>query len=173
MAEEKAVVTRPVSPEEQAEFEGSGVAVANPGVVPLPSHAIMENVRDVAGRVGGHAPVREQAYRSTGFVPGQVETIDMKNAVDLDQELGFMAHSIVVDNPTKQWVFISAAQRWVPPGVLGYVMQIPKAASKAQARWRAPDGLAQPAIGTAVTVTITFCEAWLMPSPGFQIGTGV
>lgn len=157
---------------EAGEFEGQDSA-NQPGVVNLASRAVMENVRDVAGRVGGHAPVREQAYRATGFVPGQVETIDMLNAIDLDQELGFMAHSVVADNPTKQWIFLSSAQRWIPPGTIGYVMQIPKAASKAQARWRAPDALAQPAIGTAKNATFTFCEAWLMPSPGFTIGTGV
>lgn len=152
--------------QEGAEFAGSGDA-GQPGFVPLPSRAIMDHVKDVAGRVGGHGMANSPYRNITGYVPGQVETFDMVNAVDLDRELGFPCHSIIADNPTKQWIFIPSAQRWLPPGVIGYVMQVPKAATKAQARWRAPDTLAQPAIGTAITATLTFCEAFLMPSPGF------
>lgn len=154
------------------EFESANVA-NQPGVVDLASRATMDRIGDVAGRVGGHQREAPTPYRTTGFLPGQAETIDMTNAVDLDQELGFPAHSVIADNPTKQWIFLSSAQRWIPPGTIGYVMQIPKAATKAQARWRAPDALAQPGIGTAKIATFTFCEAWLMPSPGFGIGVGV
>jgi hypothetical protein len=148
------------------EFEGAGVA-NDPGIVGLPSASIMEGVRNVAGRTEAH--VAEQSYRTvTGFVPGQVEVFDFLTTGDLDAELGFPAHSVIADNPTKLWLFVSAAQRFVPPGVLGYVMQIPRAASKAQARWRAPAGVANPAVGNATTATLTFCEAWLMPSAGFM-----
>jgi hypothetical protein len=138
---------------------------AGPGVVQLASHAIMENVRDVAGRTSAHA--EHSSYRqSSGFVPGEVETIDMNNPTDLDQQLGFPAHSVIVDNPTKRWIFVHAAQRFACPGLTNAVWQIPKAATKAQAAWRAPFGAVQPAIGTATQATLTFCEAWLMPTPG-------
>lgn len=147
------------------ELEGIERASAAPGVVQLPSQAIMENVRDVAGRTSAHT--EHSSYRqSSGFVPGEVETIDMNNPTDLDQQLGFPAHSVIVDNPTKRWIFVHAAQRFACPGLTNAVWQIPKAATKAQAAWRAPFGVVQPAIATATQATLTFCEAWLMPTPG-------
>jgi hypothetical protein len=155
-----------------SELEGIGRA-AQTGTVPLASGAIMEDIRNVAGRTEMSTKQRTP-YRQTGFVPGQTETIDYPangvalaaTTAKLDQQLGFPAHSVIIDNPTKLWIWIQSAQRFACPGLMGAVWQIPKAAEKAEAAVRAPQGVVQPGIGTATQVTITFCEAFLMPSPG-------
>ncbi len=160
------------NPDKGTELEGIGDATQT-GVVPLASSAIMEDVRNVAGR-SEMSTKQHTPYRQSGFVPGQAETIDYPSngvaitatTARLDQELGFPAHSVIVDNPTKFWFFIQSAQRFACPGLMGAVWQIPKAATKAECQVRAPQGVVQPGIGTATAITLTFCEAFLMPSPG-------
>jgi hypothetical protein len=159
------------NPDQGTELEGIGDA-AQTGVVPLASAAIMNDIRNVAGRTEAHS--RHTPYRQSGFVPGQAETIDYPSngaalaatSPKLDQQLGFPAHSVIIDNPTKLWIWIQSAQRFACPGLMGAVWQIPKSAEKAEAAVRAPQGVVQPGIGTATQVTLTFCEAFLMPSPG-------
>ncbi len=138
--------------------------VGDSGLVRLSSAAIMEDVRNVGGRISAAVP--KDPYRSSVFVPGQVETIDVNNPNRLDQQLGFPAHSVIIDNPTTQWFFLQSAQRFVPPGLQNAVWQIPKASTQAQGQWRAPVGVTQIALGSATQITLTFCEAFLMPSPG-------
>jgi hypothetical protein len=148
---------------DQEEFEGSQDQ-AGQGVVALPSAAIMESVRDVAGRTMAH--VKESPYRTTGFVPGQVETVDCVPGTNVDQEMGFPVHTIIADNPSKLWVYVVAAKRFVGPGVIGKVMQVPQAATKLELKWRAPGGITQPGAGASTQATFTCCEAWFMPSAG-------
>jgi len=148
------------------EMEGHDTA-NQPGIVNLASRAIMDDVRNVAGRVEPHT--RTSPYRTTGFVPGQVESKDVNVGVNIDDELGFPVHSIIIDNPTSQWIWLESAARSIPPGNMDRVVQVPRASTKAQIRWRAPAGVAQPGAGAAVAATITFCEAFLQPSPGLYI----
>lgn len=165
---------KPQSPPDELEgIEGSSAA---PGVVRLASTAIMEDVRDVAGRTQAHS--ERSPYRSSAFVPGQTETIDFPQFGAItattrdDRELGFPAHSVIIDNPTKLWIYVPAAQRFACPGLTGAVWQIPKAATKAEIITRAPQGVVQAAVGTATQATLTFCEAWLMPTPGIISNAG-
>jgi hypothetical protein len=137
------------------------------GEVRIHSTEVMESVANVAGRVGAH--IAEHPYRQSTWVPGQIETIDLPSPTRLDQQLGFPAHSVIVDNPTTQWLFVQSAQRYAAPGLMGAVWQIPKAAAKAEAQWRAPMPMVQPAIGITTQATITFCEAWLMPVEGIIV----
>jgi hypothetical protein len=139
----------------------------------VPAPAQLQNMRDVAGR--NNRNVEKVITKSLAFVPGQVETIDFLSTATarLDQELGFPVHSIMVDNPTTQWLFVQSAQRFVMPGLMGLVMQVPRAANKAEAQWRAPVGVTQPALENATTATITFCEAFLAPNPGTLSGQAV
>jgi hypothetical protein len=149
---------------------------AGVGTVRLHSTEVMEGVRNVAGRTEAHA--QESPYRSSTFIPGQVETIDfpMFGAITAttrdDRELAFPAHSVIVDNPTKLWLYVPAAQRFACPGLMNAVWQIPKASTKAEVIVRAPQGVVQAAVGTATQATLTFCEAWLMPTPGIISNAG-
>jgi hypothetical protein len=146
------------------------------GAVRLHSTEVMEGVRNVAGRTEAHA--QESPYRSSTFIPGQVETLDFPafGAITAttrdDRELAFPAHSVIVDNPTKLWIYVPAAQRFACPGLMNAVWQIPKASSKAEIIARAPQGVVQAAVGTATQATFTFCEAWLMPAPGIISNAG-
>ena len=164
-----------MSEDKEPEQEEPQVA-GNAGVVRLRSHEVMEQVRNVAGRTEAHA--KESPYRGSMFVPGQVETKDfpasgaITTTSSLDDELGFPAHSVIVDNPTKLWLWVAAAQRFACPGLINAVWQIPKASTKAEIRARPPQGVAQGAVGTATQATFTFCEAWLMPSPGIISNAG-
>ncbi len=156
------------NPDKGTELEGIGDA-AQTGVVPLASAAIMNDIRNVSGRTQAHS--QHETYRGSGFVPGQAETIDINASLRLDQQLGFPAHSVIIDNPTTQWFFLQSAQRYVAPGLMGAVWQIPKASTQAQGQWRAPTPIVQQALGTANQITITFCEAFLMPTPGVVIAS--
>jgi hypothetical protein len=140
---------------------------AGTDIVAISPGAVMEDVRNVAGRIEQGA---KSSYRNSGgFVPGQAETIDILASTRLDQQLGFPAHSVMIDNPTTQWFFLQSAQRFVAPGLMNAVWQIPKASTQAQGQWRAPSPVAQAGLGTANQITLTFCEAYLMPSPGVII----
>jgi hypothetical protein len=149
------------------EFEGADEPL-QPAMVALPSRAIMDDIHNVAGRVERHA--KASPYRQTGFVPGQIETKEPAVGKDIDDELGFPVHSVVIDNPTTQWIWIESAAGFCPPNTIGKVLQVPRASTKAQVRWRPPAGVAQPAAGAgAKNATIVFCEAFLMPNPGVYL----
>jgi hypothetical protein len=68
----------------------------------------------------------------------EVADFEVNNGVPLDEQLQFMARSVVVDNFTSSWLYVRAARRYVPPGG-GAGLSFP-GTQKASIEWRTPPG---------------------------------
>lgn len=88
--------------------------------------------------------------------------------LSLEEELGFIAHSIIIDNPTPQWLFLPNVWRFVGPNGLGIVMNIPSGSQKAHVLFQSPPGIAQPGGQAGAAATVQWVEAIMFPSPGYK-----
>lgn len=91
---------------------------------------------------------------------------------DIDNQLGFPARTIIVDNNTPQWWYIPTAGTLVPPWRMRVVIPLPVATQHAQAKAvTTPPGVAiAPTIsGVTTSGQITFYERLYVPSPGYGI----
>ncbi|MEM4408335.1 MAG: hypothetical protein QXI19_06295 [Candidatus Caldarchaeum sp.] len=82
-------------------------------------------------------------------------------------DLGFIARTVRVDNPTNQWYFIPAAQQWVPPYTMNMVCQLVLKTQIAGVRNMAPAGITQAAPISGQTATFIWTERVYLPSAGF------
>lgn len=83
--------------------------------------------------------------------------------------LGFLAHSIVVDNPTAQWWYVPAAGAYIEPYILGVILQIEGTEHASIQAVSAPAGVAElPAIAGQIG-TVVFHSDYLPASEGRPI----
>lgn len=84
---------------------------------------------------------------------------------NLPTPLGFNARSVIVDNPTGQWIYIPSAGQYVQPNVMGRIMRLLESTRTAQALARTP-----PTQTSTVTpggeITVTFSSIPLMSEGG-------
>jgi hypothetical protein len=64
-------------------------------------------------------------------------------------QLGFVAHSIQVDNLSNQWLWFPSARRFVPPSMFSVVLQVVDGCSSAEWHVQIPTGHAAGTVGTA------------------------
>ena len=80
----------------------------------------------------------------------------------LNQDLGWVAQSVVVDNYSSGWLYIPGAQRYVAPQQLNVTIPIP-ATQQAEAIWQAPPGQSDTA-NAGDQATLTYYSEALPPS---------
>src|SRR5258708_657891 len=106
---------------------------------------------------------------------GRVDTLAAGATLSL--RLDFQAHSVKVDNPTVQWLYLQdALDGFVPPGQMGCVVPLP-GVQEVRAVWQAPPGVTQAAATAGQRATLRAFSFWLPPSPGsctlFSYGGGI
>lgn len=116
-------------------------------------------------RVPPLPPVPQRAPQAEAV---QVASFDTKGGVDVNYQLGFPCHSVIVDNLSNQWLFFPSARRWVAPYSYGAIIAFLQGTQVAAYRCAAPPGggFANPAANAGETVTTTWMAAFNMPSSG-------
>lgn len=51
--------------------------------------------------------------------------IQVTPGIDVNQQIGFVAKSISIDNPTGQWFYLNSPGRWIPPYIVHMVISTP------------------------------------------------
>lgn len=86
-------------------------------------------------------------------------------------QLGFMAHSVVVDNPTSAWVFLPEAQQYVPPFTMGQIIAYRSAAQTPTVAFQTPPGII--AVIPSGIVVFNFTDMDYSPGSGTTIAAPV
>jgi hypothetical protein len=89
----------------------------------------------------------------------------------LNQGLGFIANSVIVDNLTASWLYVPGGARFIPPYQYGATVPL-SGADSADISWPVPAGIVAgpPATGTAIC---TFTDAALVPNIGQPTYTNI
>lgn len=120
---------------------------------------------------------RAEAQKPEGKTPETIYTGSRRwvassaVGVDYGQELDWAADVATVDNLSNQWLFVTAASRWVAPGIFGAVILI-RRGTRAEFSWSTPPGYT-PAANPSGSATVTFTErsAGVVTSPGVVVPT--
>jgi hypothetical protein len=88
------------------------------------------------------------------------------NGSPLNANLGFVAHSVIIDNRTSSYLYIPPANRWVDPG-LGAAFAFPGVAGGLLIDWTAPPGKTQIAAIPTEQAQVTYFSDPV--PPGFGI----
>jgi len=88
------------------------------------------------------------------------------NAGLASHQLNFTAHSVQVDNYSNQWLFLSAARKWIPPATVGWVLVIIPGTSVATFVVQAPGGHANGTVGAATDPVVTVWHELALPFSG-------
>jgi len=91
---------------------------------------------------------------------------------NLDAQLGFLARSIIVDNPTPCFWYCAGANVWILPYTFGAIIVLPSADETAKLTFAAPIGQVQPrpAAGSVTALSVTYYETVAGPaSPGVNV----
>jgi hypothetical protein len=88
------------------------------------------------------------------------------NGSPLNANLGFVAHSVIIDNRTSSYLYIPPANRWVDPG-LGAAFAFPGVAGGLLIDWTAPPGKTQVAAIPTEQAQVTYFSDPV--PPGFGI----
>lgn len=84
------------------------------------------------------------------------------------EQLGFVARSIRIDNPTPAFYYLPAVYRYIPPFSSGIVIPLSANANEiAEAAYQAPPGVSQPTLtGAIATATFIYDEEDSAPDSG-------
>jgi hypothetical protein len=110
-------------------------------------------------------------------VPHQMERygdvpVSVNSGRILDRQAGFPIHGLQIDNYSRIWLFVPAAQRFIPPQCIGVQYPIFSAPSKVEIDATAPPNYSQPSAAAGDIVTVIGYEAELPYSAGFLLSTG-
>lgn len=102
----------------------------------------------------------------SGPPPNQVYTLQPAAGQSVDhQSLGFLAATVVVDNPTGQWWQVGDPPATVPPYTVGQTIALPAGTQVANVQPVTPPGqVSAPLAGQ--TTTVTYYGPSLPPNPG-------
>lgn len=95
----------------------------------------------------------------------QSDGFDVNNGTPLDEQLGYIAHSVVVSNFTSAWLYVDAAGLYVPPGG-GVGARIADGTQKATITWRTPSGKTPGPLIPAEIARVEFSEDQAPASSG-------
>jgi hypothetical protein len=89
-----------------------------------------------------------------------------------EKDLGFMAHTVLVDNWTNQWLYDENLRRQIPPYSGGWVLTAYKGYQKCRVTLKTPSAAYAPAAALAgENVWYAFAEAVLPPMTGIVVLT--
>jgi len=88
-------------------------------------------------------------------------------SASLNTALGWLAHSIIVDNPTTSWLYLQNINRYVGPGVMQCIIPIESGTQVAQAKFQAPPGVTNPGLYHATNAHVVYTSKLYMPCPGY------
>lgn len=112
--------------------------------------------------------VSEPSVNESRVIPGELAVILVgrpgSNVGPID--LGFIARTVRIDNPTNQWWFLPAAQQWIPPYTFNIVCQLVLKSQIALVQNLAPAGQTQGAPITGQEAVFIFTERVFLPTPG-------
>lgn len=91
----------------------------------------------------------------------------------INEGISFPAHSVRVDNWSNVFVLLDAADFYVLPWSVGWVIPMPRASTQLKLVGRAPSGFTQPALTAGGFVVVDCYEDDRPFSPGTSIPTGV
>lgn len=89
-------------------------------------------------------------------------------ASNLDTQLGFLAHGVMVDNLTGQWLCIPAMSKYIPPNTIGATIRIAEGMQRALLIWEAPAGTTQGNGPTGSFAVVRFTEQPVEASAGLS-----
>lgn len=87
------------------------------------------------------------------------------------QNVGQIIQSIIIDNITPSWLYIPAANRYVPPLTWGVVFQAVANAQNTACTWQTPPGQLTPATNKLGTAQVIFTDSYYEPSSGVSLVT--
>lgn len=86
----------------------------------------------------------------------------------IDAQLGFLAHGVMVDNLTNQWMCIPALSKYIPPNTLNASIKITEGMQRARIIWEAPAGTTQGNGPAGSFAVVRFVEQPIEQSAGFS-----
>jgi hypothetical protein len=124
-----------------------------------------------------HAPISERVPPMPPIKdpPPQADPVQFKNVVNpsgqpLQLELGFPAHSVIVDNLTNQWLLFTSARRWVAPYTYGAIISFMQSTQVAAYICAPPPGgFTEPVPVAGELVQMTWLAAFNAPSSGNSV----
>lgn len=103
-------------------------------------------------------------------MPLQVTEFDVTEQVRLNRQLGFIAHSVTVDNLSASWLRVQGCGRFVPPFTYGFAGSLIGGTQQANVTWETPIGILPPTAG-AGQAQIIYTAGDLAPSNGQPVVT--
>lgn len=134
-------------------------------IAPPPEHGPRLYV-PTAQRVPPTAPPRSPVLENPA---DEVDTVVRGSGTALRRSLAFPAHAVLVDNLTTQWLYVPAAQRYVPPFTYGAVLPLLQSTAVAEYQVSAPAGYSQGTNNPSQYVVTTWTAAMLGYSPGLSL----
>ncbi|HEV3129604.1 MAG TPA: hypothetical protein VGY32_11510 [Solirubrobacteraceae bacterium] len=92
-------------------------------------------------------------------------TLTTQAGTDLSSQLGFTAHTVVIDNITNAWATVPATGRQIAPWQHSVVVAIP-GTQRADVRWQTPPGILKAAYDTTQQLIATYSSDQLPSSLG-------
>lgn len=128
----------------------------------------------VPGRpVERYAPTRATPGKfDENWVPTNQSASIGGNTLLIDKDLGFMAHTVLVDNWTNQWLKIDGIRRSVPPYTGGWVFNSVQGVQQGRVALAVPSTqMTSAGVLAGEYVWVAFAEAVLPPSNGVGPGS--
>lgn len=92
--------------------------------------------------------------------------VDTAAAPRQGTQLGFSAHSVLVDNLSSKWIYFPSAQRYVPPSTVGAMLLFQIGTQIAQFTQITPTGHGDGAVGVGGPITTVWYEQYQPTSAG-------
>jgi hypothetical protein len=120
------------------------------------------------GRVPPQLPAAVTRPRWPDFPMQQYARFFRVTPAALDEQLGFQAQSVRVDNYSSHWVFVRSSGIYIPPFIYGTVISLQPGASVAEYTLGGPVGHADAATNESLVVSMWY-ECELIPVTGFSV----
>lgn len=105
------------------------------------------------------------------FEPHGLEAFVSLATDTLLRQLGFTAHTVLVDNLSSKWVYLPSARRWAPPNTVGIVMTLMSGTQVAQFTQTTPAGHVDGTNGASGPITTVWYEDYFPSAPGVTVLT--
>ena len=98
------------------------------------------------------------------------------HVTSLEEQIGFLAHTLFIDNATANWFFVANAGRWIPPYTIGWIIPLPGGTQVMDVKPIAPPAFVNltPCVEVsdqaAEYALVTYTAAIHPPVSGFDIG---
>jgi hypothetical protein len=138
------------------------------GDVLLPDDHFARLHNPANGRVPPQLPAAPTRPHWPDFPQSQYERFFKVTPAVLNQQLGFQAQSVRVDNYSSHWVHVRSSGIYIPPFIYGTVLSLQPGVMVADYVLGAPVGHADSGTNESLVVT-TWYECELIPVTGFTV----